>query len=596
MKFTRTLRPVGQGAFFTECFDMDGYETIVVYDCGSTSKEPLISEIKQFKNDHNSFFDYAPAPFNILFISHFDDDHVSGLKELLKKTLVDEAFIDVLVKEYSWFGIDKALVKKLVLVYLFKKYSGLVSILEEPFFENLIEKFSVERFLVKDLLISYILYINDDKDINDNKGSRIDLSSHPEYVYYYLGIFIDDYLQKEKTPHSVIIVPFLYPNLIKILLPEMKNELSEDTYEALEALFNSHIKIIGLDDNGFSNIPYRGDTPSINKEDLYKNRLKTIDSYTRIRISDSDKEDCWYYMPYNTIPDNGRKEKFLFELLRSLKHSEGLMHDWFIDNGGDKIDDSEIREMMNKPKRFWNSKEENIIHALENFLKDGVSTLLTDPATIDDFMTLLKTLYKNASPGIKNVTAINVNSLNVLSWGSERLRERQISVNEIVYKKQRIENQKGPLYQFSKNIKANQRYQSYLANLNTVYHYNELMKSVLFSCLYTGDCLMEDNFFEHVDDINNYLLRSSIGLLQIPHHGRKHNYDKQILHKPITSSFINFKKAHKLGANAEEIELDFLGVGRPCFEITENEETRFVQSVEWNAPNPDKVKTEIKYS
>ena len=588
MKFTRTLRPVGQGAFFTECFEMGRYETIIVYDCGSTSKEPLVSEIKQFKNEHKYFFNYAPAPFNILFISHFDDDHVGGLKELLRKPLVDEAFIGELVKEYSVFGIDKSFVKELVRVYLFKKYTRMVSLQEETPFNDLIEDFFVERFLVNYLLLKYIIYIN-------KNGYLEEFRSHPEYRYYYLGIFIDDFLQKEINPHTAIIVPFLYPNLIKILLPEMKNELSEDTYEALKALFDSHIKIIGLDDSGFSNVPYRGDTPVINKEDLYQNRLKTIDSFTRIKISDSQKEECWFYMPYNTIPDNGRKEKFLFELFISLKHSKGLLNRWFIDHGGDKMDDSEIHEIINKPKRFRNNKEETVIHAIEDFLKDGVSNLLTDPATIDDFMTLLKTLYKKASPGIKNVTAINVNSLNVLSWGAEQLRKRQISVNEIVYKKQRIESQKGPLYKFSKNIKANQQYQRYLANLNSVYHYNELMKSVLFSCLYTGDCLMEDNFFEHVDGINNHVLRSSIGLLQIPHHGRKHNYDKRILYKPILSSFINFKKAHKLSANAEEIEFDFLGVGRPCFEITENEETRFEQSVEWNAPDLDKGKTEIKY-
>lgn len=600
MKFTRTLRPVGQGAFFTECFDMGRYETIVVYDCGSTSKEPLISEIKQFKNEHKSFLDYAPVPFNILFISHFDDDHVSGLKELLKKTLVDEAFIDELVKEYSWLGIDKSIVETLVKMYLIKKNSDKKSFIEELSFESLIESFSVDRFFLKNFMYEYFKF---DKANHINYIIHIGENLDDENYYNnYLENFVDNYISFENDfcPHVAVIIPFLYPNLIKILLPEMENELSMETFGALQALFDSDIKIIGLDDSGFYNNPFRGDYPFIRKEELYENGLKTIDSYTRIRISDSDKEDCWYYMPFNTIPNNERKEKFLFELFISLKHSKGLLNRWFIDHGGDKMDDSEIHEIINKPKRHGvnrsKSKEETIILELENFLKDGVSSLLADPATIDLFKSHLRELYKKASPGIKNVTAINVNSLNVLSWGSEQLRKRQISVHDVVYKKQKFDLLKWLLYLFRNNKNAYKSYQEYIADLNTVYHYNEMMKSVLFSCLYTGDCLMEDHFFKYIDDINNQILKSSIGLLQIPHHGRKHNYDKRILLKPVFSSFINFKKTLRLSANAQKIESDFVEVFRPCFEITENEETRFVQSVEWNAPNPDKVKTEIKYS
>ena len=37
MKVTRTLHPIGQGAFYTEKFEYDGQQCNVVFDCGGTS-------------------------------------------------------------------------------------------------------------------------------------------------------------------------------------------------------------------------------------------------------------------------------------------------------------------------------------------------------------------------------------------------------------------------------------------------------------------------------------------------------------------------------------------------------------------------------
>ena len=82
--FKRTLHPVGHGAFFTEQFfsKEEGISSInVVYDCGSlhsrsASVPSVISnEIKiSFDNDEH---------IDMVFISHFDNDHVNGLMGLL---------------------------------------------------------------------------------------------------------------------------------------------------------------------------------------------------------------------------------------------------------------------------------------------------------------------------------------------------------------------------------------------------------------------------------------------------------------------------------------------------------------------------------
>lgn len=79
MKVIRHIHPIGQGAFYTERFVDENDKTIanVVYDCGSNktlskSSKKMI-EFTFCKNDE----------IDILFISHFDADHVNGIKTLI---------------------------------------------------------------------------------------------------------------------------------------------------------------------------------------------------------------------------------------------------------------------------------------------------------------------------------------------------------------------------------------------------------------------------------------------------------------------------------------------------------------------------------
>ena len=78
MKVIRHIHPIGQGAFYTERFVDDNDTTIanVVYDCGcgirlSKQSESLITSA--FKGSDK---------IDILFISHFDADHVNGIMAL----------------------------------------------------------------------------------------------------------------------------------------------------------------------------------------------------------------------------------------------------------------------------------------------------------------------------------------------------------------------------------------------------------------------------------------------------------------------------------------------------------------------------------
>ena len=79
IKMRRVFHPVGQGAFYSESF-YTGFGTFnMVYDCGSMSKgvDNIISN--SFDKDNGNDID-------ILFISHFDSDHVNKIA-LLKKSV-----------------------------------------------------------------------------------------------------------------------------------------------------------------------------------------------------------------------------------------------------------------------------------------------------------------------------------------------------------------------------------------------------------------------------------------------------------------------------------------------------------------------------
>ena len=73
IKMQRVFYPVGQGGFYSESFSTENSKFNVVYDCGSVSKG--IDKVISNSFDKNEDID-------ILFISHFDNDHVNKIKIL----------------------------------------------------------------------------------------------------------------------------------------------------------------------------------------------------------------------------------------------------------------------------------------------------------------------------------------------------------------------------------------------------------------------------------------------------------------------------------------------------------------------------------
>lgn len=498
MYFKRTLHPVGQGAFFSEQFFDSSNQCLfsVIYDCGSTSKGLLNHEIEQLEKS-----------IDIMFISHFDNDHINGLKTLIEKKLLRAT--------------------------------------------------------------------------------------------------------------SVVVIPFIYPKLIKILLPEMKYELSEESFEALEALFNSDAKIIGLEDNNSftpSNLN-QNDTDNNIQTLFLTNDYDSVSSFTRFcaRIITSNQRYCWYYVPFNTITDDGRKERFLEELVKAIqsnKELEALLNKLKSSAKKSKaraekskataeelkaaaeellkVTAEELKATAEELEASQNKYLKFIINYLLGNRNSGHSILenndnidkFEDSDDFIKFTDILKDLYKKASPGIKGVTAINVNSLNLVSYSSD-LSDNN-SYQSISYQKDQFElRNRHPFPLFKSSNRTEHIYQQFMANLRDMdYYCNSFSHHSLYSCLYTGDCVMEDHFFKCLDAIISSIKRP-ICLLQIPHHGRGNNYDEKVLSMPIQSVFINFNSTHKANDFVKKIEKDCLSISRPCFEITQEEDSRYTQKVHW---------------
>ncbi len=94
--------PVGHGGFHTGIIGETASAFTWVYDCGAlrkSGKKALRKAVAEFASARSA---ESRRKVDLLFISHFDSDHVSGLDELISQTEVDTAVIPYLTE------LDKA--------------------------------------------------------------------------------------------------------------------------------------------------------------------------------------------------------------------------------------------------------------------------------------------------------------------------------------------------------------------------------------------------------------------------------------------------------------------------------------------------------
>lgn len=111
MKVTRTLHPIGQGAFYTEKFEYEGGQCNVVFDCGGTSSV-IKGRVEDYCNSLPCNGKDKKPTIDAVFISHFDNDHVNGLETLLNKAEVKCIFLPLL-NDDEVYALSLSFVEKL---------------------------------------------------------------------------------------------------------------------------------------------------------------------------------------------------------------------------------------------------------------------------------------------------------------------------------------------------------------------------------------------------------------------------------------------------------------------------------------------------
>lgn len=290
------------------------------------------------------------------------------------------------------------------------------------------------------------------------------------------------------TNRSTVILPLNYPLVINLILEQeadaLRGQYPDDALGVLQRLFDMGAKILGIDNNN----------DGVLNNTVPLDDIQGLPNYGAVRsFQPMMFKSLWYYIPFNTILDNDRYKKF----------QEGL--------DAAQIDRS----------------------------------LLTNAVYVRDNLDKLIDIYKKLPKGIGHVTAINVNSLNVLSYASNEIYLGRVWLNNF-----------GSDVMWRGDWDGGMVYRSRC------------------SCLYTGDCVMEAKF-EHCIDLLVKHITTWIGMLQIPHHGRAGNYDRKIACKrEIYSGFTNFNSTHKANKFVKQIVHDFAVTGRLFFQITEHFHSR----------------------
>lgn len=183
IRLVRTFHAVGQGAFFSERFcSGDRHSFNIVYDCGALPKKQSMNKIiaGSFNNDE---------VIDILFISHFDSDHVNGINLLKKRVkkirnvilpLLGDGEIEFLILFYRILGRD---------------YREIVNLLEdaEGFFGEETNVIRVKPISImdgellelenRDAEDVYDLNVSKEKEINSGTKIRVSIG---EYKYFWL--------------------------------------------------------------------------------------------------------------------------------------------------------------------------------------------------------------------------------------------------------------------------------------------------------------------------------------------------------------------------------------------------------------------------
>ena len=331
IKMQRTFYPVGQGGFYSESFKAENNNFNVVYDCGSLSRG--VDKVISNSFDKNEDID-------ILFISHFDSDHVNKIN-ILKNSVgkIKTVIMPLLSEEDKNFLL-------LVYKWLGSKYKNSLDILNNPkeFFGS-----KTKIIWVREVVESWdeesnqeirdVAEIEDGAEIKSGENINFYLRGQKFWIY-------KPYNYKNKTRCKELIKKFRENNIsIKYLkdIDYISNHIKEirKCYKEVEGDINQNSLVL------YSNlIEYKDgiiyiDYIYMGKDlefypfwrdyfDFFYNRsdigcIYTGDVHLKKIVDDFKNKikRCKYYLPVNTIqvPHHGSKNGFDIDFFNDF--SEG---------------------------------------------------------------------------------------------------------------------------------------------------------------------------------------------------------------------------------------------------------------------------------
>lgn len=212
----RFFYPIGHGAFYAEKHQYRDSNFTIVYDCGSMSGEKTVQPIieKAFKQDE---------VIDILFISHFDADHVDKIKLLKNRTKIKQVVMPLLQEKEIVFLINLYRVLNM----------NILGLLKNP-----------EQFFGKETKIIRIKPSNNEEQPIENMETRnIEDISHNSEIDSGIPLKISNKL-------DWVFIPYNYEHIDRQKeLEEILKERTELDVEELKTNADYTIKVIEDDNN-----------------------------------------------------------------------------------------------------------------------------------------------------------------------------------------------------------------------------------------------------------------------------------------------------------------------------------------------------------
>ena len=173
--------PIGQGTFSAQIICGPKEKYVCVYDCGSTTSKAGKSNIEKFAKELHG---KSSGIINMLVISHLDDDHINGVRELYKEG----------------FRIDRV-----VLPYM-TRWERLLYVFSRT------EDMSFTEYLLSNKIAFYNFIINNSQSDENDDVIPIEVSSDTVVVFSDIEINRES-VQFSSTPVGDISWEFVYFSL-----------------------------------------------------------------------------------------------------------------------------------------------------------------------------------------------------------------------------------------------------------------------------------------------------------------------------------------------------------------------------------------------